>query len=42
MRNKKSKLQRHGLRPITEEDGVFAINAIGLLLNEFKWTRDTA
>lgn len=41
-RNKPNEQQRHGLRPITEEDGVFAVNAIGLLLNEFKWTRETA
>ncbi|MHB8345985.1 MAG: hypothetical protein ACYDHM_02180 [Acidiferrobacterales bacterium] len=38
-RNKPNEQQRHDLRPITEEDGVFAINAIGLLLNEFGWTR---
>ncbi|MHB8348668.1 MAG: hypothetical protein ACYDHM_16330, partial [Acidiferrobacterales bacterium] len=41
-RNKSNEQHRLGLRPITEEDGVFAVNAIGLLLNEFKWTRDTA
>ena len=41
-RNKPNEQQRHGLRPIAEEDGVFAVNAIGLLLNEFKWTRETA
>lgn len=41
-RNKPNEQQRHGLRPITEEDGIFAVNAIGLLLNEFKWTRETA
>ncbi len=41
-RNKHNELQRHSLRPITEEDATFAVSAIGLLLNEFGWTRETA
>ena len=41
-RNKHNEQQRHDLRPITEEDAIFAVSAIGLLLNEFEWTQETA
>ena len=41
-RNKYNEQQRHSLRPITEEDATFAVSAIGLLLNEFGWTQETA
>lgn len=40
-RNKYNEQYRLGLRPMTEDDGVFAVNAIGLLLNEFAWTPQT-
>ena len=38
-RNKPNEQQRHDLRPVTEDDATFAVSAIGLLLNEFQWTR---
>ena len=38
-RNKPNEQQRHDLRSITEDDATFAVSAIGLLLNEFQWTR---
>ena len=41
-RNKPNEQQRHGLRPVTEDDATFAVSAIGLLLNEFAWTPQNA
>ena len=40
-RNKHNEKQRLNLRPIPEEDATFAVSAIGLLLNELRWTYDT-
>lgn len=41
-RNKHNEQRRLSLRAITEEDATFAVSAIGLLLNEFRWTLETA
>ena len=41
-RNRHCEQHRHGLLPLTEEDAGFAVSAIGLLLSEFRWTRETA
>ena len=41
-RNKPNEQRRYDLRPVTEDDATFAVSAIGLLLNEFRWTQETA
>lgn len=41
-RKKYNEQQRYNLCPITEEDATFAVSAIGLLLNEFRWTYERA
>ena len=38
-RNKPNEQHQRGLRLVTEDDATFAVSAIGLLLNEFQWTR---
>ena len=38
-RNKPNERHQYDLRPVTEDDAAFAVSAVGLLLNEFQWTR---
>ena len=41
-RNKPNEQHQRRLRLVTEDDATFAVSAISLLLNEFRWTQETA